>query len=136
MAKMTKVGNIEIIELDKPFDDWTGATHVLRNAESPGGFAIIIGGGSVDGLEGYALAAEIASALQITNQEIQHRAIEIEMEEDKKIAESRRKFEELLAQPTSDPEKFTRCTICGNEIPRPSHLPIGELSICDDCIPF
>lgn len=43
-------------------------------------------------------------------------------------------LEELLKQPTSDPEKFVRCTWCGSEMEKPA--PGVTTAVCDDCMPF
>jgi hypothetical protein len=56
--------------------------------------------------------------------------------EDASIKGQARKFQALLKNPVSDSAKFTRCSECAKEMPRPEFVPIGELSICDDCIPF
>lgn len=34
----------ELITLDNPLDDWTGASLIIRSTECPGGIAAIIGG--------------------------------------------------------------------------------------------
>lgn len=93
----------------------------------------------------YALA-EIAAQLAELNQnikllapsdeEIQHRAVELDIAEIEALTEEQRKHEELVNSPTSDPEKLVRCIDCGKEIPRPEHLPAGKTYICDSCMPF
>ena len=41
-----------------------------------------------------------------------------------------------MAVPVSDPEKFTRCSACEKEVPRPEWSAVGNSIVCDDCIPF
>ena len=91
---------------------------------------------------------EIAAQLAELNQNIKLlRPIETEVEmyastteayeaEDEDLKEQKRQFQELLASPTSDPDKYVRCYQCGKEVERPEYSEIGETSICDDCIPF
>lgn len=93
----------------------------------------------------YALAeiaaqlAELNQNIQLlapSNQEIQHRAVELDIAEDEKITEEQRQHQDIVNSPTSDPEKFVRCIDCGKEIPRPDHLHTGSTYICESCIPF
>jgi hypothetical protein len=58
-------------------------------------------------------------------------------EADQVVLEARNKrvaLEELLKQPTSDPEKLVRCTWCGAEMVKPA--PGITTAVCDDCMPF
>lgn len=34
----------EVIELDQPMNDWTGAQFIVRSESAPGGIAVFIGG--------------------------------------------------------------------------------------------
>jgi|SRR5579863_7300548 len=43
-------------------------------------------------------------------------------------------LEELLKQPTSDPEKFVRCTWCGSEMEKPKYG--VSTPVCLECLPF
>ena len=55
---------------------------------------------------------------------------------DADIEEQVKRHDEIMAQPISDPEKFTRCNICEKEVPRNPMMAVGESTICYDCIPF
>lgn len=55
---------------------------------------------------------------------------------DEDIAKQKQEHAELLARPVSDPEKFTRCMDCGEEMPRWTGSKDGELGICDKDFPF
>lgn len=71
-----------------------------------------------------------------SKEEIQHRAVELDMEEEEQIREQRRRSTEVLHRPTRDPERFTRCSSCLKEVSRPEWCEVGQLITCDDCIPF
>ena len=55
---------------------------------------------------------------------------------DEDIVKENNRHTDAMAQPVSDPDKFTRCDICEKEFPRPSGCSVGETAICDYCIPF
>ena len=89
---------------------------------------------------------EIAAQLAELNQNIKLlRPVDEEMSvaateayeaEDEDLKEQKSQFQELLASPTSDPEKYVRCGECAKEVDRPDWVKIGEIIICDNCIPF
>jgi RNA polymerase-binding transcription factor DksA len=59
---------------------------------------------------------------------------ELTAEEDRKSREIQDALHaEAVDRPTSDPQKFARCSWCTKEIPIPR---VGQTPICDECIPF
>jgi hypothetical protein len=71
-----------------------------------------------------------------SNEEIQHRAVELDIAEDERIKTQRAAHEALVNAPVSDPEKFTRCDWCAKEVPRPDGCAVGKTITCSDCVPF
>ena len=73
-----------------------------------------------------------------TGVELSQQATELYEAEDEILKEQNRQFQELVDSPTSEPDKYIRCSECAKKVDIPSLAKAEgrKTIICDSCIPF